>query len=96
MTPADLARRLFRDQCRHNDLSSYGERAAVAAMVPLIEALQPFANVTEGEVYERFVAENRHTFRLTNGDGSRTLTFINAECFDYARAALTPQPEEVA
>lgn len=40
MSPADLARRLFRDQCRHNDLSAYGETAAVAAMVPLIEALE--------------------------------------------------------
>lgn len=55
----------------------------------LREALKPFAAVAEGEVYAKFVAENRSVFRLSNGSGAKHLTFINAECFDAALAALS-------
>jgi len=56
----------------------------------LEERLKPFAEITHGEVYERFKTDSRSTFRISNGDGSRHLAFINAECFDASRAALEP------
>lgn len=60
----------------------------LSRLAALEEALKPFADVAEGEVYTMFVAESKSTFRLTNGNATRTLTFINAECFDRARATL--------
>lgn len=60
----------------------------LARIAALEEALEPFAEIARGEVYEKFASEARMTFRLTNGSGDRSLTFINAECFDLARATL--------
>lgn len=90
MTPAELARRLYLDQCRPNDLSSYGERAAVAAMVPLIEALQG-AHGAIAEYYRyRTGGETRGSY-----DGKPERDSLWKAQHD-ARAALTPQPEDVA
>lgn len=64
---------------------------AAARIEALEAALRPFAEIAHGEVYDRFKADSRLTFRISNGGGDRHLTFINAECFDAARAALTPE-----
>lgn len=94
MTPADLARRLFRDQCNigpNSSLEAYGETAAVAAMVPLIEALQ---GIMSAETYAVHVGYD-------TGSGGGNYVYADAvrlddHAFVAARAALTPQPEEVA
>lgn len=102
MTPADLARRLFRDQCRPNDLSAYGETAAVAAMVPMIEALTP-----SGDTKAAYHGEFKFDVLFPSLDEDddepvphpvmvpwETVKEIMAAI--SAPAALTPQPEEVA
>jgi hypothetical protein len=63
--------------------------AAYSRIAELEEALRPFAEIATGEIYDRFVSDHRNTFRLTNEDFNNTLTFINAECFDAARTALS-------
>lgn len=81
MTPAELARRLFRDQCSigpNSSLEAYGETAAVAAMVPLIEALDGCLHFSDA--------------LIAHGPlGNALKQWRNA-----AEQALTPQPEEVA
>ena len=59
----------------------------------MTEALRPFAQVAEGEVYKLFAQEARLTFTLCRPDGKR-FCFINAECFDAARNALSPKESE--
>lgn len=64
-----------------------------AARIEALEAaLRPFAEIAHGEVYDRFKADSRSTFRISNGGGDRHLTFINAECFDEARTLLGEPP----
>lgn len=53
----------------------------------LREALEPFAGVAVGEVWQRFSAENP-TLRISSSDGSRHLTFVSADWFERAAAAL--------
>lgn len=89
MTPADLARRLFRDQCNigpNSALEAYGETAAVAAMVPLIEALVFYAD-HDADGYRVDVTN----YGLSTEEGE-----IIRDGGERARAALAPQPEEVA
>lgn len=54
----------------------------------LEEGLRPFAEIARGEVWERFIADSQMVLRISNGGGSRHLTFINAECFQVARTLL--------
>ena len=65
---------------------------AAARIEALEAALRPFAEIAHGEVYDRFKADSRSTFRISNGGGDRHLTFINAECFDEARTLLGEPP----
>jgi hypothetical protein len=51
-------------------------------------ALKPFADLAQGEVWERFIADSKMNLRISNGSGSAHYCFINAECFEAARAAL--------
>lgn len=97
MIPAELARRLFRDQCRHNDLSAYGEKAAVAAMVPLIEALTTISTLHPAHDPGFGETPSLADFGFNADDYARHMQQVAiAGIGDIARAALTPQPEEVA
>lgn len=50
-------------------------------------ALRPFAEIAQGEAWERFITDAKMTLRI-NGGGSRHFCFINAECFEAARDTL--------
>ena len=54
----------------------------------LVAALKPFADLAQGEVWKRFIADGKINLRISNGSSSAHYCFINAECFETARAAL--------
>ncbi len=60
----------------------------------LREALEPFSAIAQGEIWERFIADSKMVLRISNGAGDRHYSFINAECFEAVRAALTKGPSD--
>lgn len=67
---------------------------AKAERVDALErALAPFAAIGTGEVFEYFAARARMNLTICNPEGRR-LCFVNAECFEAARNALSPKESE--
>lgn len=80
---------------RHAQSARLAERQAGAERERVLrEALEPFADIAVGEVWERFTADSKMSLRISNGAGDRHYTFINAECFQGACAALERNPSD--
>lgn len=76
-------------KCNCADATRLSELEAEVAR--LRSALEPFARIADGEAWNRFTADSQMTLRISNGTGSRHFCFVNAECFENARAALRSQ-----